>query len=188
MTEKNYAPSEKDKKISGKKIKAEAPAVKAEEKKEEPKAEGETENKKGKKIEVVKKDRAIVHGASLPVSKKHSMSICKMIKGKTPDKAITMLESVVKLKWAVPMNNREVPHRKGNIMAGRYPVNASRVFIDLLKQLKANSSVNGIDNPIIAAAKADKASRPHRRGGTRAKRTHIYLEARELNKPQVNQK
>jgi hypothetical protein len=79
------------------------------------------------------------------------------------------------------MNNREVPHRKG-MMAGRFPRNASREFILLLKQLRANSSVNSIENPIIVLARADKASRPYRRGGVRAKRTHVYLEARDKTK------
>jgi len=180
MTEKNYAPSEKEKKVSSKSVKENLPKI------AEPKVDKMTEKTETKEIkkedkkpkkEIVKKDKAIVFGRSLAISKKHSMAICDMIRGKTPDKAIEMLEKVLLFKRAVPMNWMEVPHKKG-IMAGRYPINASKTFIDLLKQLKANSSVNGIDYPIITAAKADKASRPHRRGGARAKRAHIYLEAK----------
>lgn len=185
MTEKNYAPSAKDKKLAAKKDvpkdvpKTETPKTEA---KEEAKVEQKTEEKKVEKKEIVKKDKAIVLGRSLAISKKHSMAICNMIRGKTPDRAVKMLEEVLLFKRAVPMNDREVPHRHGDIMAGRYPGNASREFIALIKQLKANSSVNGIDNPIIFAAKADKASRPYRRGGVRAKRTHVYLEAKDKSK------
>jgi ribosomal protein L22 len=192
--EKQYAPlkiassnpvatTSQDKKMSKNKSPVETPKI--ETKKEEVKTE---ENKVEAKIIPAKKEEkkivkelAIVKGNDLAISKKHSMSICNMIRGKTPDKAIEMLEQVVIMKKAVPMNNREVPHKHG-MMAGRYPINASKVFIDLLKQLKANASVNGIDYPIISLARADKASRPFRRGGVRAKRTHILLEVKDKTK------
>lgn len=174
--EKQYAPSANDKKVSNKAAEVKAEAPKAADKKAE-KAETKADVKKVEQKPVVKKDFAVVYGNDRSISKKHSMSIIKMIKGKTPDKAVEMLEEVILMKRAVPMNDREVPHRKG-MMAGRYPINAAKEFINLVKQLKANSSVNGIDNPMISAAKADKASRPYRRGGVRAKRTHVFLEAR----------
>jgi len=76
------------------------------------------------------------------------------------------------------MNGYEVPHRKGNIMAGRYPINTSKEFIKMLKQLKANASVNNIESPVISLAVANRASRPNRRGGVRAKRANVYLEVK----------
>ena len=42
--------------------------------------------------------------------------------------------------------------------------------------------VNGIEDPVIVIARADKAARPFRRGGRKAKRTHVYLEARQKTK------
>jgi len=189
--EKQYAPSAREKKVTGNKKSVEpiSAPVKQEEKKEEAvetktdavKVEEKTEEKKEdkKKIEVTKKDKAIVQGISLPISPKNCYSICKMIMGKTPETAIEMLEQVLKFKRVVPMNNMEIPHRKGKgIMAGRYPLNASKAIIDLLKQLKANSSVNGIDNPVIVIAKANRASRPYRKEGKRAKRANVYIEVK----------
>ena len=136
--------------------------------------------KKEKKKEVNKKTAAVVRGVNLSLSYKISGSVCRMIRKKEIDDAIRMLEEVLKFKRVVPMNNMEIPHRKGKgVMAGRYPLGVCKEIIDLLKQLKANSSVNGLNNPIIFLAKADKASSPFRREGRRAKRANIYLEARE---------
>ena len=147
----------------------------------EVKTETKEEKKKTEKKQIVKKDKAIVNGNNLGISKKHSMAICDYIRGKQIENMIADLEKVVSLKRPIPMRG-EIPHRKGNIMSGRYPVNASKVFIKLLKTLNANCSVNGLENPRITAAIANDASRPFKRGGSmRFKRTNVFLEARELN-------
>jgi ribosomal protein L22 len=143
--------------------------------------EGKAEEKKEKKEEkkITKKEFAIMVGKDLGISKKHSMAICDMIRGKNPEKMIQELELIAKMKKPIIMRG-EIPHRKGNIMSGRYPINASRVFIKLLKTLVANSQVNGIDNPVISKAVPNDASRPFKRGGSmRFKRTNVYLETRE---------
>jgi ribosomal protein L22 len=146
----------------------------------------ETEKKKDKKekvVEIKPKDKAFVSGKSLAISPKNCFAICKMIKGITPEKAIAFLEEVVKKKVAVHMQNREVPHRKGaGYAGGRFPRNASLEIIQLLKQLKANASVSLIDNPVITVAKADKAQRPFKRAGKKAKRAHVYIEVKDRNK------
>ncbi len=130
-----------------------------------------------KKVEE-KKTEAIVGGRDLPISKKHSMAICNFIRGKKPDRMINELEKVAKLKKAIKMRG-EIQHRKG-MMSGRYPINASKVFIKLLKSLIANANVSGLENIYIATAKADDASRPFKRGGSqRFKRTNILLVAKE---------
>jgi len=156
---------------------------KAEEKQEEKKKNPETLKAKEKTA----KDKAIARGASVRISSKHSFAICRMIKKKTPERAIEMLEEVILKKRAVPMKDMEVPHRKG-MAGGRYPQTAAGEFIGILKQLKANANVNGIDNPIIIIAKADKASRPLRREGRKSKRTNVYLEAVDRTKLKGNKK
>lgn len=186
--EKQYTP-DKQKPIAKKEKIAPAP-VKEEKKEAKPlvhednlktednsKSEQKAEKKEDKKI--TKKEKAVVDARDLPISKKHSMAICRYIRWKQIEPKITELQQVVKLKRAIPMKG-EVPHRHGNIMSGRYPVNASKVFINLLKTLNANSQVNGIENPIISKAVANDASRPFKRGGSaRFKRTNVYLEATE---------
>lgn len=189
--EKQYSPSAKDNKIKNKEkvmanVKETKPIVenkveKVEEIKEKPKEKV--------KQEVVVKEKAIVNGFSLKISPKDSKYICKAIKGKSIDAAIELLEDVIVKKKAIPMKGAEIPHRKGKgMMSGRYPLNASREFIHLLKQLKANADVNGIENPIITIAMANKAQLPYKREGRRGKRAHVYIEVKEKTKVMVKKK
>ena len=141
--------------------------------------EEKKEIKVTKKVEIKNKDKAVARGFSLHGGMKIYKAVCRMICRKSPERALVILNEVLKYKRAVPMNDMEIPHRKGDIMAGRYPQKVTKEIVHLLDQLKANASVAGIDNPIIVIAKADKASEPHRREGRRGKRTHVYIEARE---------
>jgi ribosomal protein L22 len=157
--------------------------LKAEEKKEI-KAEEKNENKKveSKKPVISKKEEAIARGAGIEASKKHSMAICDFIKGKPIDQAIAELQQVLKFKRAIPMNG-EIPHRKGKgMMSGRYPINTSKIFINILKALKGNVIVNGLDleKTRIYYGSASWASRPQRAGGISAKRTNVILKAKEF--------
>lgn len=147
---------------------------------------------KVKKPEKPKKTEAFVNAYNIPISTKHSMAICKFIKGKTIAKAKADLESVVKMKKAVPMKG-EIPHRKGDIMSGRYPQKATRNFLVLLKSLEGNSQ--DINVPIITEAISNIGERPYGRfGRVRKKRTHIYIKAveksklKELNKKKKGKK
>ena len=78
----------------------------------------------------------------------------------------------------------EIPHRKGKrMMSGRFPVKASGEFITILKGLKGNSNVNGLEDPVISEASANLASRPFGRfGRTRKKRSHVRIIVREIKK------
>ncbi len=147
-------------------------------KSEEVKRKEVKEREREKKIE--RKEEAKARGKDLSISTKHSVAICRFIKNKRIEKAIVDLEQVIKRKKAVPMKG-EIPHRKGKGMErGRYPVKACKAFIKVLKDLAANSIVGGLEEPYIYIAKADKASRPYRRFGSRRfKRTHVLLVARD---------
>ena len=139
------------------------------------------EKKKPKKI--LKKDVAIANGYSLKISPKHSIAICKVIRGKSPDNAVKRLEAVVKGKRAIPMAGLEVARQKGKGLAGaKFPKNACLEIIEVIKQAKANSIVNGIEAPFISIAKSNRASAPFRKGGRRSKRTHIYIEVKDKSK------
>jgi len=183
MTEKDYNPEQRNAKAMKRQEKMKKQKI-VEIEKADKKTEEKTEKKKvEKKIEkVVKKDEAIVNGRSLPISTKYSMAICRFIKNKSIEKAMADLENVLIFKKAVPMKG-EIPHRKGKIMSGRYPINAVKEFIVLLKNLKGNSNVNGLDEPIIVEAISNKASRPYGRfGSVQRKRTHVKIIAREKKK------
>ncbi|RLG12351.1 hypothetical protein DRN73_02905 [Candidatus Pacearchaeota archaeon] len=197
MTEKNYNPQQKEKKamkkietaekkkiaIPEKKNKVEKLIEKKEakgvEKKQEEKKTEEKKNLKEEKKEVKKKEFAIVNSYSIPISTKKAAAICKFIKGKTIDEAEELLNQVVQRKKAVPIKG-EIAHRKGKIMSGIFPKNASEQFIVILKALAGNSNVNGINEPVIVEAVANLAQRPYSRFGRwRKKRTHIMLKAKE---------
>ncbi|MDD5012728.1 MAG: uL22 family ribosomal protein [Candidatus Nanoarchaeia archaeon] len=180
MTEKNYNPEQgkaKTVKQETPKMKAEAPA------KKETKADDKAEKKTIVKKQIVKKDEAIVNGVSVPISTKDAIAICNFIKRKSIDKALADLDDVVHFKRAIPMTG-EIPHRKGKgMMSGRYPIRAIGHFTTMLKTLKANANVNGVEEPIIVEAVPNKASRPYGRfGAIKRKRTHVKIRVVEKNK------
>ncbi len=138
-------------------------------------------SKFSKEKKIVKKEEAIAHAKNLHVSKRHGVYICQFIKNKKIDAAIRDLEEVIKLKKAVPFKG-EIPHRKGKIMSGRYPIKGAKLFLPLLKGLKGNALVNGLDldKTVINYASANFGFRPAKRTGGKAKRTNILLKAKEL--------
>ena len=164
-----------------KKKKINVDAVKGEEK-VEVKVDTSKDVGKEKKVEKksLKKDVAVANGFSLRVSPKQCVYVCKIIRGKSPEAAIKRLQDVIDEKRPVPMAGLEVGHKKGRGLAGgKFPKNACRAIIDIVKQVRANAVVAEIDNPVISVAKSDRASAPYRRAGQRAKRTHIHIEVRD---------
>jgi ribosomal protein L22 len=168
-----------DKNRLEKKVEEVKPEEKVEDKKVESTEKTKEKKKEEKKIVKVKKTEAFVKGTSLPISTLDGMYICKFIKKKTIEKALADLEMVLKFKKAIPMRG-EIPHRKGRIMSGRYPLNAVGYFVRLLKSLQSNANANGMDEPIIVEAIANKAYQPFGRfGAIRRKRTHVKIKAME---------
>lgn len=145
----------------------------------ETKAIDKDTNKFSQKI--AKKEEAVALGISLPISKKHGMYLGTFIKNKTIDAALADLEQVLKFKRAVPFKG-EIPHRKGNMMSGRYPINATKAFITILKGLRGNVIVNGLEleKTRIYHASTSWASRPQKKGGARFKRANVFLKAKEI--------
>ena len=199
MTEKNYNPEQKHAKAAEKmgkmdkphpnaaeQKKVETPKTESAEKKEEIKMESKPEVKKAG-TKKVKKTEAVVRGLGIPISSKQSFAISKFIKNKEITKAIRELEEILLHRRALPMKG-EIPHRKGPIMSGRYPRNALREFVKLLKSLNANANVNEISNPIIVEAYGNFASRPYGKSGrVRKKRSNIMIMAKEESSPKSGQ-
>ena len=148
------------------------------------KVENKAESKKAPKQQIQKKEQATTYGRNIHMSKKHGMAICKMIKGKKIDEAIQDLQRVIKMKKVVPFNG-EIPHRKGKgMMSGRYPIKASGLFITLLKGLKGNVIVNGmeLETTVISEASANWGYRPLRSDNRKGKRTNVLIIAKEIKK------
>ena len=184
--EKKLEKSEKpEKKKETEKKPVEEEKGKEEKKKEETKEKSAEEKKK--KIIKIKKTEAFVNDTSIPISTKHSIAICKFIKGKKIENAINDLEQVILKKKAVPMKG-EIPHRKG-MMSGRYPKKASEHFIKILKRLTANATVNGLENPVITETIANFGSRPYGKfGRVRKKRTHLKIIVKEKKESKKRKK
>jgi ribosomal protein L22 len=141
-----------------------------------------------KEIKKIKKSEVTVKGVSVPISTKYSVSICRFIKNKKIEKAIKKLGEVLKFKRAIPMRG-EIPHRKGKIMSGRYPKNATEHFIKLLKSLKSNADNHDVEDPVIFEAIANTAQRPFGRfGRVKRKRTHILIKAKSIKRKEKEKK
>lgn len=129
----------------------------------------------------VKKETVTARGLSLSASKKVCLYIARYVRGKTIDQAIADLEDVRKYKKVVPYKG-EIPHRSNpGVMSGRYPIKVAGMIIQVLKGLRGNAVVNGMDlhKTRITGGSASWASRPGKRGGARFKRTHITFTAQE---------
>lgn len=176
MTEENKETKLEENKVEETKTEEKVTEEKIDKKVKEKKVKEEKKPEKAKP----KKTEAIVNGTSLPISTLDGMYICKFIKKKSIEKAIADLEEVLKFKKAIPMRG-EIPHRKGKrMMSGRYPVKPVGYFIRLLKSLQSNANANGMDEPIVAEAIANKAYQPFGRfGAIRRKRTHVKIKAME---------
>ncbi len=86
----------------------------------------------------------------LNMSPKHSIEIATFIRHRRVNDAIAYLDDVVKLKKAIPFRrfNRNVSHKRGlpgNWDAGRYPVKASKAYIQILESVKKNAEYLGLD-------------------------------------------
>jgi large subunit ribosomal protein L22 len=86
----------------------------------------------------------------LNMSPKHSIEIATFIRHQRVNDAIAYLNEVVKLKKAIPFRrfNRNVAHKRGlpgNWDAGRYPVKASKAYIQVLESVKKNAEYLGLD-------------------------------------------
>lgn len=129
----------------------------------------------GKNKSKEEKNEAVVNGKDLHLSVKYAVAICDAIRRKDIDFAIARLEEAANLKKAIPMKG-EIAHKKG-MMSGKYPVKGARIFIKLLKSLKANAISQDLElEKFRIWCKADKAPEPYKRFGQgRMKRCHAKI-------------
>jgi large subunit ribosomal protein L22 len=86
-------------------------------------------------------------GKELPISPRHSIEICREIKGMPLDEAVEFLEDVIDKKRPVAFKRHVhgLPHRKGKGMAtGRYPEKAAKYIIMVLEQARNNAEFKEI--------------------------------------------
>ena len=121
----------------------------------------------------------------MKISSKASIEICRLLRNKSVAKAKSLLERVIKKKEAVPYKrfNHEIPHRKGKIMTGRFPIKASKEILNLLKNAESNAKNKEMsDNLIISHISANKGPNTPRHGrkiGTKSKNTNVRIIVQE---------
>jgi large subunit ribosomal protein L22 len=88
-------------------------------------------------------------GKSLKISPKHSVEICREIRGMNVEKAKNYLNEVIEMVRAVPFkrHNKKVGHRKGleKWPSGRYPVKAAAQILQVIENAEANAEYVGLD-------------------------------------------
>ncbi len=129
---------------------------------------------------------AKARGVNIDASRKHCTEIGDFIRGDNVDKAISKLEKVIDKELAVPYNkyNSDLAHKKGNMDAGRYPVNASKEVLKVLKNAKNNAVYQGLsdENLYISEYFATQGNRyltPKRNRGRKTKSAHVTIKVRE---------
>jgi len=138
---------------------------------------------------------AIVKGISMEISFKYAIEISSFIRGKDLDKTKRLLNEVLEKKRAIPLKrfHKDRGHRRGNMAAGNYPINATKAFLVLLNSVEANAQNKGLDvsSLYISEVKANKASTPWHYGrlrGRKMKRTHVDIKVEERKSKKVPKK
>jgi large subunit ribosomal protein L22 len=101
-------------------------------------------------------------GYEMPISFKHAVEICRVLKGKKIEDAKKILEDVIEMRKPIPFKRykKKVAHKRGldRWYAGRYPQKAARFILKVLKNLEANAEYKGLelDKLVIVHAQAKK--------------------------------
>lgn len=125
------------------------------------------------------------------LSWKDSIEMGRFIKGMKAAKAKAFLQDVIRKKRALPLPrfNDNRGHKPGKLGPGRYPVNVSRAFLELIESAEKNAEHKGLDEAALVvkyvfANKGGSFSRPRRnefRGQIRkSANISIILEGKEI--------
>ena len=88
--------------------------------------------------------RALVKDSD--ISPKHAVEICRSLRGRKVDNALSYLDDVISLKRAVAFRryNKLVTHKPG-VGPGRFPVKAARVVKRAIEEAQHNAEYKGLD-------------------------------------------
>ncbi len=127
-------------------------------------------------------------GVDLAISTKSSIEICNRLRKKSVARAKVILQDAMDKKVPIEFTRftNGAGHKRG-IGAGRFPVNAAREILALLKNVEANAQFKGLNtsNLIIEHISAQNAGNQWRYGRHRRrkmKKTHIEVVVKEGKK------
>ena len=130
-------------------------------------------------------------GRDLPISVKHASMVCNAIRGKSIERARTILSEAITMKKAIPFTrfNMDRGHKR-KIGPGRYVVNTCLEIMKTLNSAEANGHQKNLGKMRILHACAHKASRPWHYGRQRRrqmKRSHIEIVVGEKSREKAKE-
>lgn len=127
--------------------------------------------------------KASAKGLDLPISFKDSVNVCRFVRGKGVLEAIKLLDEVIKKKKAIPFfrYRRDMPHRKGKLGPGRFPVKECKYIKKVIENAMANAKAKGLDvqKLYISKIEANRAVSKEKVKLGFKKATHILVEVGE---------
>jgi len=141
-----------------------------------------------------KENMARVLSTDLPISLRHSIELCRYIKGRTTKKVVALLQKILDHEIALPLvkYNAKISHKPG-MSAGAYPRNATSCFIKLIKSIEANAQDKGLNTDSLRIVHASANSGPKvyhsgRHSGRIRKITHVEIVVKEEEKSKEEKK
>ena len=129
-----------------------------------------------------KEHMAKVAGRALPISTKAAINICNNLKKRSVAYAKMFLKEVMILKTPVKYTRftNGAGHKRGNMAAGKYPINAAKHILKLIESVESNAQFKGLNtsNLIIVSILAQHGGNQWRHGRQRRrkmKRTHVEI-------------
>jgi large subunit ribosomal protein L22 len=94
----------------------------------------------------LKENMARAVAIDAPISTKTGIEIANFLRGKSTDRAKTILENVIALKEAIPFKRftNGPGHKRGRMASGKYPVKAAAEFLKLVKSAETNAQDKGL--------------------------------------------
>ncbi len=127
-------------------------------------------------------------GVLLPISTKHAVEICNMLRGKNLQEAKAFLEDVANMKKPVKFDRfSEGAGHKHGMGPGKYPVKASKEILNLLKLVESNAQQKALETSSlviihICAKKGPRTWKYGRQTRVSMKRTSVEVAVEEKEK------
>ncbi|MCW1300921.1 MAG: 50S ribosomal protein L22 [Candidatus Nanoarchaeia archaeon] len=136
--------------------------------------------------------KASAKGLDLPISFKDSVNVCRFIRGKEVLKAIKLLDEVIEKRRAIPFfrYKRDMPHRRGKLGPGRFPVKECKYIKKVIENAVANAKAKGLDvqKLYISKIEANRAVSKEKVKLGFKKSTHILVEVEEMMEKKTEEK
>ncbi|MBU1855069.1 MAG: 50S ribosomal protein L22, partial [Nanoarchaeota archaeon] len=102
----------------------------------------------------------------LPISTKHAIELCSLLRYKTVEEAKKILEGVIIDNKPIKYNRFTAgAGHKSNIGSGKIPIKASEHILKAIKSVESNALTKGLSKNLkITHLLANKASRPFHYG------------------------